>query len=177
VPEDLRVSVVHPVELPSHAVVDLWAGDAPVLARWEGDAGRRVLLALDLARSNLPVAVDFPILLRNVVTWLLPYQPRPTLAVGEAIELPPGTEVLTAGGPVSGVWIPDRPGLYELRGEKREAVAVNVPYDESLPGRAATSSEAPRTTTLADLTAWPWLALAAFLVLVAEWGLAVRRGS
>jgi len=177
VPEDLRAGAVFPVELPPRATVDLWAGDAPALARWEGDAGRRVLLALDLARSNLPVVVDFPILLRNVATWLLPYSSRRTLVVGEAVELPPGTQVLTPGGAVSQVWVPERPGLYELHGERRETVAVNVPYAESLPGRATVAGEATVGRTLADLTAWPWIAIAAFLVLVAEWGLAVRRGS
>ncbi len=175
-PEDLRAGAVYAVDLPPGATVDLWAGDSPALVRWEGDAGRRVLLALDLARSNLPLAVDFPILLRNLVTWLLPYRPRPTLVVGEAVELAPGTEVLTVSGPVQGVWIPDRPGLYELRGERRETVAVNVPYDESLPGRPVAAPAAPRRGTAADLAAWPWLALAAFLVLLAEWGLARWRG-
>lgn len=177
VPEAVRAVAVHAARLPADAVVDLWAGPVPALARWEGPGGRRALLALDLARSNLPVAVDFPILLRNIVAWLLPYRPRPTLAVAEAIELAPGTEVVTASGPVSGVWVPDRPGLYELRGERRETLAVNVPYGESLPGRGGASTPTARGRTLADLTAWPWLAIAVFLLLVGEWGLALRRGA
>ncbi len=176
VPEEFRASAVHPLTLPPDATVDLWAGDAPALSHWERDSGRRVLLALDLPRSNLPLTVDFPILLRNVVTWLLPYRPRPTLVVGEAIELPPGTEVSTPAGTVSGVWIPDRPGLYELRGARREVIAVNVPYEESLAGRVAVPTAVPVSKTLADLTAWPWVGVAAFLVLAAEWGLARRRG-
>lgn len=174
--EDFRVSAAYRVELPEHAVVDLWAGGVPALARWEGDAGRRTLLAIDLARSNLPVDVGFPILMGNIIAWLLPYRSRPALVVGEAIELPPGTEVLTASGRVHGVWIPDRPGLHEVRGERPETVAVNVPYDESLPGRVAASGEGPQIRTFADLNAWPWLALAAFVVLAAEWGIALRRG-
>ncbi|QAA76659.1 MAG: hypothetical protein BIP78_0893 [Candidatus Bipolaricaulis sibiricus] len=177
VAEDFRATAVHTVELPVDAVVDLWAGDRPALARWEHPGGRRALLALDLTRSNLPVVVDFPILLGNILRWLLPVRSRPTLVVGEAIELPPGAEVVTPSGPVSGVWTPDRPGLFEVRGARRDTVAVNVPYEESLPGRAVPARDAPWSTVVADLAAWPWLAVAAFVVLVAEWGLALRRGA
>lgn len=176
VPEGLRADAVRPASLPLDAVVALWAGSQPALAHWEGDDGRRVLLTLDLARSNLPVAVDFPILLRNTLAWLLPFRPRPTLTVGEAAPLPPGMEVLAVTA-VEGVWIPDRPGLYELRGEnRRERLAVNVPYDESVPAGAVSWPGAVPERTLADLAAWPWIAIGAFLVLLAEWGLALRRG-
>lgn len=174
VPEGLRADAVRPATLPSDAVVDLWAGPQPALVHWEGGDGRRVLVTLDLARSNLPVAVDFPILLRNALAWLLPLRPRPTLTVGEAAPVPPGMEV-SAVTAVEGVWIPDRPGLYELRGEnRREFLAVNVPYDESLPVGAASRSGAVLGRTRADLAAWPWIAIGAFLVLLAEWGLAFK---
>ncbi|MBC7221079.1 VWA domain-containing protein [Candidatus Bipolaricaulota bacterium] len=177
-PEGWRVAAVHPAELPTDAVVDLWVGDEPALARWEKTEGRRALLALDLTRSNLPVVVDFPILLRNVLAWLLPYRPRPTLVVGEALPLAPGTEVVTPTGKVSEVWVPDRPGLYELVGEgRREVLAVNVPYDESFPADAAARAGPTEARALADLVAWPWVALGAFILLVAEWGLALRKGT
>lgn len=177
VPEEFRAGTVYPVQLPSHAVVDLWAGEWPALARWEGEAGRRVLVSLDLGRSNLPLLVDFPILLRNIVTWLLPFRVRPNLVVGEGVALAPGAEVAAAAEPASGVWVPDRPGLYELRRNGRpELLAVNVPVAESL----AAQGTAPATTTpvraVAGLPAWPWFAVGAFLVLAAEWALALRRG-
>ncbi len=166
---------MRPASLPPDAVVALWTGAQPALAHWEGDGGRRALITLDLARSNLPVAVDFPILLRNTLAWLLPFRPRPTLAVGEATPLPLGMEVLAVTGPVEGVWIPDRPGLYELRGEnRREFVAVNVPYEESLPAQAVSRPGAAPGRTLADLAAWPWIAIGAFLVLLVEWALAFK---
>ncbi len=172
--EDLRADRVLRPELPPGTAVELWSGEVPALARWEAPDGRRALLTMDLARSNLPVAVDFPILLRNVVDWLLPYRPRPALEVGEAVELPPGAEVAAPAGPVGGVWIPDRPGLYEVRGERTEVVAVNVPYGESLPGRgSAVSREAPRA--LAQVPVWPWFGGAALLLLLGEWFLARRR--
>ncbi|MFH1609216.1 MAG: BatA and WFA domain-containing protein, partial [Candidatus Bipolaricaulota bacterium] len=173
VPEGLRADAVRPASLPPDARVALWSGVQPALAHWEGADGRRALLTLDLARSNLPVAVDFPILLRNTLAWLLPFRPRPTLTVGEATVLPP-TMTLTPSA-VAGVWVPDRPGLYELRGEnRREFVAVNVPYDESVPAGAVSRPGAPPGRTLADLAAWPWIAIGAFLVLLVEWGLAFR---
>ena len=53
---------------------------------------------------------------------------------------------------------------------------MNVPYEESLAGRVAVPTAVPVSKTLADLTAWPWVGVAAFLVLAAEWGLARRRG-
>lgn len=177
VPEDLRADAIHPATLPGDAVVALWAGDQPGLAHWEGTAGRRVLLTVDLARSNLPVVVDFPILLRNALGWLLPFRPRPTLTVGEGTPLPPGMAVLAPTGAVEGVWVPDRPGLYELRGEdRREFLAVNVPYGESLPGRAAAQVGTPVGRTVATIVAWPWIAMGVFLLLIAEWALARQRG-
>lgn len=176
VPEALRAGAVFPPSLPPGAVVDLWAGDVPVLARWEAPAGRRALLALDLLRSNLPLLPDFPILLRGLLTWLLPFRPRAALVVGEALELPPGTEVLTPQGPVAGVWVPDRPGLYELRGERTEVVAVNVPYGESLPPRPGGGGTARGVAAVAEVPGWPLFALGAFLLLGLEWGLARRRG-
>ncbi|MBC7170210.1 VWA domain-containing protein [Candidatus Bipolaricaulota bacterium] len=177
-PEGLRAATVYPAGLPADAVVDLWAGEEPALARWEGAEGRRVLLTLDLTQSNLPMVVDFPILLRNVLAWLLPYRSRSTLVVGEALPLAPGTEVVTPTGRVSEVWVPDRPGLYELVGEgRREVLAVNVPYDESLPGDVAAGAGPTGARAVADLAAWPWVALGALILLVAEWGLALRRGA
>lgn len=177
VPEGLRADAVYPAALPEDAVVDLRAGSEPALARWEGAEGRRALLTLDLTRSNLPVVVDFPILLRNVLAWLLPYRPRPALVVGEALRLAPGTEVVTPAGRVSEVFVPDRPGLYELvREGRREVVAVNVPSDESLPAQAGVGRGPVVARTVADLVAWPWLAGGAFLLLLGEWALARRRG-
>ncbi|MCX7750396.1 MAG: VWA domain-containing protein [Candidatus Bipolaricaulota bacterium] len=177
VPDAFRAASVFPTALPAGAVVDLWAGEVPVLARWEGADGRRALLALDLARSNLPLLPDFPILLRALLAWLLPFRPRPTRVVGESAELPPGTEVLTPQGPVQGVWVPDRPGLYELRGERVEVVAVNVPYEESLPPRSGPAGGGPGpVAAAAELAGWPWFALGAFVLLGLEWALARRRG-
>lgn len=176
-PEGFRAAAVFPAVLPAGAAVDLWAGDVPALARWEGPAGRRALLALDLQRSNLPLLPDFPILLRGLLTWLVPLRPGPAVSVGEAVALPPGVEVSPGEGPVGGVWTPEKPGLYEVRGERTEVLAVNVPYAESLPSRPGGGGGSPSAVTaVAELPGWPWFALGAFLLLGLEWALARRRG-
>ncbi|MCR4392561.1 MAG: BatA domain-containing protein [Candidatus Acetothermia bacterium] len=177
VPGNFQAAAVRPPLLPDGAEVALWADDRPALARWEAAPGRRVLLTLDLPRSNLPLTVDFPILLSNALAWLLPHRPGQDLRVGEAMELVEGAEVLTPTGPVTGTWVPDRPGLYELRRDgRRERIAVNVPWEESLPGAAPSAPPVVPQRATAALPIWPWLGLATLFVLAGEWALAWRRG-
>src|SRR5262249_37451121 len=86
-PEVLSVAHSHPVDsslnladahLESFAMRDTASWLRPLVTAngeptiWAGDDGHRriVLIGFDLARSDLPLKVEFPILLANTVSWL-----------------------------------------------------------------------------------------------------------
>lgn len=176
-PEDWVISEVYAVDPPPEAKVALWSGQHPAILRWEAEAGRRVLIVLPLEKSNLPITVDFPILIRNALAWLLPWIEGDEHYVGEAIALPTGAELITSKGSVRGSWVPEAPGLYELRrGGRTSLIAVNLPPEEA--GLVPTTvpcgpaGEAARTQS----PIWPWTAGAALVLLLAEGALALRRG-
>ena len=173
-PGEWRVGSVLPARLPEGARVALWSGDLPALARWESPLGRRVLIALELSGSDLPLQVDFPLLVRNALLWLLPWEGGEEYHVGEAVRLPPGARVVTPEGEVSGVWVPTMPGLYRVEREGGEGwLAVNLPPEEQARPVAARAGESP---TPEDLPLWPLLAGLALGLLLVEGVLAARRG-
>ncbi len=161
-----RVDRVRRHALPPGAQVILWSGEVPVLFLWESPVGRRAALALDLARSNLPLLPDFPILVRNLLAWLLPQEPGESVVVGEAVPLPPGFAVVTEGERVEGVWVPQEPGLFRVEGPQGFTVlAVNVPWEASWAASAPAGEVRGAGPTRALLPLWPW----ATLLLVVVW--------
>ena len=147
----------------------LKSGELPVLARWESERGRRVLIALELSGSDLPLRVDFPLLVRNALLWLLPWEEGEEHYVGEAVRLPPGARVVTPEGEVAGVWVPQGPGLYRVLREGGEGwLAVNLPPEAPARTREAPVPEAQ--------SLWPLLAGLALGLVVVEGALAARRG-
>lgn len=173
-PWDWRATAVFAVQPPARAKVALWSGESPALVRWQGSRGRRVLLSLDLSGTDLPLTVDFPILVRNALVWLLPWREGEEHYVGEAVALPPGARVVTPGGEVAGTWVPEAPGLYRVVDGGRERwIAVNLPPEER--GAAvqvvATGGPARERQPLWPLVSWLVLGL-----LVLEGVLAARRG-
>ncbi|MGC9529504.1 MAG: BatA domain-containing protein [Candidatus Bipolaricaulaceae bacterium] len=177
-PEDWVAENVRPVRLPPGAVVALRAGELPAAARWTAPQGLRVLLSVELARSNLPLTVDFPVFLANALRWLVPEQLRDGYLVGEAVPLQAGAGVEGGGQTTAAGWVPSAPGLYtvQLDGEERQ-VAVNVPPAESV--RQPLTRAEPTGGVVAARSPWsvtPWLALVALLVLAGEGALAIRRG-
>lgn len=173
-PEEWQVGSVLPAQLPAGARVALWSGGLPALARWESPQGRRVLLALELAGSGLPLQVDFPLLVRNALLWLLPWEGGEGYQVGEAVMLPPAARVVTREGEISGVWVPEAPGLYRVLREGGEGwLAVNLPPEERARPVAARAGESP---TREPRPLWPLLAGLALGLLLVEGALAARRG-
>lgn len=109
---------------------DIMSGSSPLLAHREEGGGRRLaLLAADLFASDLPLRPSFPILLQNIVSWLLPpllEAPREALT-GQEIKLaalPLAEEIVVSGADGRQVllappfppapFITDTPGLYRL---------------------------------------------------------------
>lgn len=175
-PNDWRVERVHRLALPPEVEVILWAEDIPVLFRWESARGRRVALALDLARSNLPLLPDFPVLIHHILTWLLPQEPGFSAVVGEAVELPQGFTVITEEGPVEGVWVPNKPGIFRMETAKGPRyLAVNVPWDAFELGEERLEKIPETKPALATFSLWPWFALPLLFLLVGEAVLFAKR--
>lgn len=176
-PSQFRLTKMWEIALPTEAQVVLWAGDLPLLAVVDGRSGRRVFFAADLPSSNLPLLPDFPILVRNVLGWLLPEEPAPLLVVGESLRLPPGFQVLAESGPVEGVWVPSQPGIFELRRPQgRGFIAVNVPWEASRRPSSFSASASQTSWAPMTLPVWPWVLALLLPVLLGEAGLFLGRG-
>lgn len=162
-------------------------GGVPFLWRATLPERRVVLLAADPVRTNLPLVVDFPLLVRNILRWLvladrsvppraaivgepIPFGPygvpeRLTDPSGRAVEVHPDAFGFAAKAP--GVyWLTASSGSY--------AVAVNVAGGESPRGASA---EAPAATGRASadervegalLPTWPFAAALALVCWILE---------
>ena len=172
-----RVGKVWESALPQGAQAVLWAGDLPLLALWDGPYGRWAFLTADLRSSNLPLLPDFPILIRNLLGWLLPEEPASLWVVGEGLRLPQGFSVVVEGKEVEGLWVPEKPGIYELRRPQgRGFIAVNVPWEASFPVSFAPEAPSPPSLAQVSLPLWPWVLLALLPLLLGEALLFARQG-
>lgn len=179
------------------AVIPSAAGD-PLVAAGIADGRRVALLAFALGDSDLPLQVAFPLLMSNLVDFVIPAAGGvlpPSVALGEPVPIlleaeqtsvtveDDGVETeltLTAG---RGTLPPaQRVGVRELRhadGTLLGRVAANLfdPFESDIaPGDPARFSELGRSAVTDDAprqparNEWWWpLAIVALLVLAAEW--------
>ena len=199
------------IELP---VCDGWRFDAPlrsvdrplvVTGVHPGPAGsgseqRVAVFAFDVADSNLPLQVAFPLLISNTVHWLAQTEPESSEPVecGKAVALAadetapaepdsgvePGSTAARPGRVVKGALEPLRNGFYRIDrsggpGESHRWLAVNTGNEAesnllAAPAAASGSQVAPWTGPAAG-SLWRWAALAAFALLAGEWWLFHRR--
>jgi len=172
-----RVGKVWESAIPEDAHVILWAGDFPLLALWDGPYGRWAFLTADLRSSNLPLLPDFPILIGNILGWLLPEDPPSLLVVGEGLRLPQGFSVVVEGKEVEGLWVPEKPGIYELRRPQgTDFIAVNVPWEASSPVSSPAGALPAPPLAQVSLPLWPWVVLALLPLLLGEALLFARQG-
>jgi hypothetical protein len=177
--------------------------DHPLLITGErrADDGREqrvCALAFEVAQSDLPLRVAFPLLMSNTLQWLAGEKSSsPTsIAAGQPIELAPDesifvepqkTPALKPGysAMASNSFRPLKNGFYLIqRGSMPAWIAVNT-FSESESDLRAASSEVkteaahlPDTFSSLALGVWPlWndLALAAFALFFLEWWLYHRR--
>jgi hypothetical protein len=167
----------------------LWASGAqPALYALETPEIKLIAFAFSLQESNLVLTVDFPILIRNSLTWLLPHLEPPTpKEVGQALPLaglgerfevrdPKGQPIAMARAPGrEGLLQTEEPGFYRVRvGESARDWAVNLAPGESEPGtqalrEPAVGSSAPaRAPAQLPFPLWRFLLLAALLGLIWE---------
>jgi hypothetical protein len=194
-PSNFRVRSVPVVTIPEQGTVILRTGDEPLLYRLRDGERDIILIAPDLMRTNLPLTVDFPLLVRNILasfsvlpapvtyTWALVGEERSIREYGEAVKLvdPEGKE-LPLGG--IGSFLPQRPGIYTLTTSKGiYQLAVNVDPLESEPPvlpEEPVLAEAVHLEAQTLFPLWPFFAGLAILFLLVETllyrGWRLRRG-
>ena len=192
---DLHVENVTDRETASWLKPIVSAGNDPVI--WAGDDGHRriVMIGFDLARSDLPLKVEFPILLANATSWLAgrdsPATERAVRAGQPAtinssaasanITTPAGDTREVASRDGSVVFADTmRVGTYEVKNGATfaasllsEAESNTAPHD-SIKTRAGEAS-GQLETFHSEREAWRWIALFALGVLMIEWWIYHRR--
>jgi hypothetical protein len=182
----------HQVALPAwaHAVVESAGG--PLIIAGETDGRRVVAILFDLHDSDLPLQVGFPILMSNLLNYLAPassfsapdgLQPDQTLHIklsgGET-----NLSVTDPGGrqsavPADGSFADTgRLGVYTLQSGQTALgnFAVNLfdpsesnirPVGSIRIGRADVAATPAQEQGTFEI--WPWIAAAAFVLLLVEW--------
>jgi hypothetical protein len=183
------------VRLLVDGVTLLSAGGQPLLWRAALPNRRIVVLAPDPLRTNLPLCVDFPILVWNIVRWLSlanPSAPVTAAVVGEPIPFlsygiperleDPSNREMRVDGNAAG-FVAKAPGVYRLSTSSGTyAVAVNVDWNES-PRTARDTTASPSRPAegrarleTAFFLAWPIAAAVALVLLIVECILFQRLG-
>ena len=165
------------------------------------ESGRRMaVLGFNLNASDLPLRPAFPVLIQNIIYWLLPPQMEVSTQVspGEEVKINalPLAGKITMTGPENNSttlappfppspWAPVKPGLYRITQTLKEEqinhlVAVNgyLEQEADLTVKAIPSEE-EKTGGNANKEPRPvpltqGLALLALLTVLAEWGVASR---
>ena len=199
-----NVTIVRAESLALPAPHDGWTFAAPLrsfehplLITGERKSQRVAGLAFDVLQSDLPLRVAFPLLMNSTLRWLAgdPSDSMPSLTSGETLALTQNQSVasdpLTAppkpgGKPqpttVTGFFEPQRNGFYQLsdNGTTRW-LAVNTFSAAESDLRAPSESNAPPVAIsmplagIRGLPIWQWLAIAAYILISAEWWLFHRR--
>jgi Ca-activated chloride channel family protein len=197
--KDVHVQAASQVSPGSDWRTVIAAANVPLVMARDGDA-RTVELSFDLHHSDLPLRAAFPVLVDNLLSYLLPGGfENQAFALGRPVTLTAGqlTTRIEVTGPDGGVttltppfpaFTPDQPGLYQVReqahGGGRSGRFVVLFEDPSLariaPGPAPVTQQAPTprgALPRGTLELWPWLAAAALALLALEWLLYLRGGS
>jgi len=173
------------------------AAGLPLVFVSEVEGRRLAVLTFDLHDSDLPLQVAFPILLAELVSYLAPSQAVDDvdLRPGQAVDINPGSQVtqvevtspsgrmvrLEPSGSGFRFTHTDELGLYQARyigpeAQGSDLFAVNLfePAESSIrptpevPILASTAGGAP-ANEVGQRELWPWVTLAALLLLMIEW--------
>jgi hypothetical protein len=184
--EDIYVETLPAVEVFLPATTLLSVNAFPLLIDASTDERTIVVLSTDLTATNLPITVDFPLLIRNLVARLRRL-PSPLAhewhTVGQLIDAEAFGQVMAArdpGGesielsPKQPAIPTDQPGFYLL--ETRDGVipiAVNIDPSESFRPQGAdplTEGDLGGQTETREMLRrlWPYFAIVALVLLVTE---------
>jgi hypothetical protein len=195
---DVHVQVAGRVSnVPAGWRVSIAGTDGPLLLVHEGDP-RLAEMTFDVHHSDLPLRAAFPILVQNLLDYLLPGGfenqvfplGRPvTLAAEQGAKW---IEVTTPAGQTTRMTPPyppftdtTQPGVYGVREQLASSVVSTrfvVQFQSQALSRIAPGaaplvqvSDKPRgVLPRGTLEIWPWLAAAALVLLVAEWAVFLR---
>jgi hypothetical protein len=163
---------------------------------------RQVLVGFDIHDSDLPLRIGFPILIENLTEWMLPpsvpsrsfHPDEPVTIVPEtgatsvAVIRPDGSRRSLGTSSIATFGETDLTGVYAVdqavSGKvDRSWFAVNLFSDSTSQLKPLERLTLPPTRNVAtaqtthpgQLQIWPWIALAALALVVAEW-MAFHRG-
>jgi len=182
-PTDFRIRQIDELSFDVPAQVLLETDGFPVLAEFDDSTRRLIFLAADLMKTNLPITVDFPILVRNLVQELVRVPPElafNTPEVGEVIDLrgrgaieslvdASGQEMVYSD--VLSTFSPQQPGIYTLTTARGSfALTVNTPGSETAFKGVPQSigAEEPVGTSERMVPIWPFILAIGILLLLIE---------
>jgi Ca-activated chloride channel family protein len=185
-----------PIDDSWETVIDSDGG--PLLAIRTVGGRREAALAFDLSNSDLPLRPAFPVLIANLLDWLLPREdaPRKVLAGSELIldpsplaqqiwvESPEGVRKELAPPWPPETFRPSSPGIYrvtqEWEGGRQQSLLLAggfqpqevdlTPRHIDLPTSDGTSFPPARGA----FSLWPWIAAAILLLSLLEWWVDAR---
>jgi hypothetical protein len=192
----INFGTVQPVTPPAWATTQLAIGDQPLILRGRDGPTEIAIWTFDLASSNLPARVAFPLLIARTVHDLAPTPLPAAIQAGAPLSLRPDPRATTIeiSGPGGARSIArstpslvldtlTQPGFYRVEAENftgQLGVNAGSAAESDLRHRAtaqpdrklhfvapAREADSPRRP-VADL--WPWLALGALALLMLEWG-------
>jgi len=192
-----RVTVLRGQPLALPAPAEEWSYEAPlrsfeapllIAGEKKGAQRRRVVaLGFELAATDLPLRVAFPLLISNTVHWLAGAGTDPRLPVccGDTIPLAADERVVTTP-PIAGFFQPLQNGFYKVeRSGQNEWIAVNTASEQESDLRGAGGAEPQQNGEIelpriaaSWLPVWPpwrYLAFAAVFLATVEWPLFHRR--
>lgn len=183
-PFDFRVFSTPQVNLPSRGETPLALGDEPFIYRLQEDNRQIALIAPDPLKTNLPVTIDFPLLIRNILVWFTPLPAKSNYQwrlIGESIRLdrygqplsikkPQGEKITLSTDQKS--FIPHTPGIYILESSKGTyPLVINVDPSESNPADFKSSQnfvEVASKKAQILFPLWPYLVGMGLLLMLAE---------
>lgn len=195
---DLQVRKALRVSAEGDAKVLAQGSGGPLMVAWERPGLRALFVGFDLAESDLPYRVAFPLLMHNAFEWFRPGRrefPADAVRAGETMPIfaAPGDSALEVTTPSSRkvqLAVTSNPasfadtteaGIYTYRSAGREGrFAVNLlDAAESdirsrlvdTPATVTSKSESDANTAL---PLWPFLLAAVIVLLAVEWWLARR---
>ncbi|HEX5177373.1 MAG TPA: BatA and WFA domain-containing protein [Chthoniobacteraceae bacterium] len=208
-----NVAIVRASHLPMPPEENGWKWSAPLRSfdqplllagarRVDGREQRMIVLGFDIAESDLPLRIAFPLMMSNALNWLAhrPAVPHDALNAGEQLSLDAGEQVASDPQPLDAksspasatktpgaLFVPKKNGFYSRTtalGEERW-IAVNTfdPAESDLRpiaagDRADAHARFSSWRALGRFGAWPpwqYLTLSALLLFAFEWWLFHRR--
>lgn len=184
-PSDIRVFSSPSVSLPEQALVILESDGEPVLATWRSETQDVTLFSARLEMTNLPLAVDLPLLIRNVVSrvarlpatlayeWTHVGDPFALLGRGSIRSLVDPDQRTIAVSEHDMFFFPQTPGLYTLTTDRGVfPFAVNVAPSESTGDYSRDVETEAAVVETAErrywMDVWPILAGGVIVVSLAE---------